>query len=160
VRTDDLESVRVERAIKRVRSDLAAHMGTSKDAHGPSAVQSENENGHGQEQKPENDELRKEPVDVVGGALTETVVNGLDNHVNGAHSTVESSDNVHVTHLSNSTPSKHQDLDRVTTDVTVPNGSVGDSAAPSTPDTPLSRIHRSQCVTVDGEETGGAVCPE
>lgn len=27
VRTDDLESVRVERAIKRVRSDLAAHVG-------------------------------------------------------------------------------------------------------------------------------------
>ncbi|KAF9011266.1 hypothetical protein BDQ17DRAFT_1537993 [Cyathus striatus] len=31
VRTDDLESVRVERAIKRVRSDLAAHGGSSKD---------------------------------------------------------------------------------------------------------------------------------
>lgn len=29
VRTDDLQSVRVERAIKRVRSDLAAHAGTS-----------------------------------------------------------------------------------------------------------------------------------
>ncbi|KAF8910199.1 hypothetical protein CPB84DRAFT_1673057 [Gymnopilus junonius] len=29
VRTDDLESVRVERAIKRVRSDLAAHIGIS-----------------------------------------------------------------------------------------------------------------------------------
>ena len=31
VRTDDLESVRVERAIKRVRSDLAAHVGLSKE---------------------------------------------------------------------------------------------------------------------------------
>lgn len=31
VRTDDLESVRVERAIKRVRSDLAAHVGFDKD---------------------------------------------------------------------------------------------------------------------------------
>jgi serum/glucocorticoid-regulated kinase 2 len=31
VRTDDLESVRVERAIKRVRSDLAAHVGMSKE---------------------------------------------------------------------------------------------------------------------------------
>ncbi|TFK42128.1 hypothetical protein BDQ12DRAFT_677671 [Crucibulum laeve] len=31
VRTDDLESVRVERAIKRVRSDLAAHHGAGKD---------------------------------------------------------------------------------------------------------------------------------
>lgn len=30
VRTDDLESVRVERAIKRVRSDLAAHVGSTK----------------------------------------------------------------------------------------------------------------------------------
>jgi serum/glucocorticoid-regulated kinase 2 len=31
VRTDDLESVRVERAIKRVRSDLAAHVGLMKE---------------------------------------------------------------------------------------------------------------------------------
>ncbi|KAI6133719.1 hypothetical protein EV401DRAFT_2064725 [Pisolithus croceorrhizus] len=31
VRTDDLESVRAERAIKRVRSDLAAHVGSGKD---------------------------------------------------------------------------------------------------------------------------------
>jgi serum/glucocorticoid-regulated kinase 2 len=50
VRTDDLESVRVERAIKRVRSDLAAHVGFDKDKEniptssikpGPSAAPSE-----------------------------------------------------------------------------------------------------------------------
>ncbi|KAG9222210.1 hypothetical protein CCMSSC00406_0006507 [Pleurotus cornucopiae] len=35
VRTDDLESVRVERAIKRVRSDLAAHVGLSQAAATP-----------------------------------------------------------------------------------------------------------------------------
>ncbi|KAK0479594.1 hypothetical protein IW261DRAFT_1564234 [Armillaria novae-zelandiae] len=35
VRTDDLESVRVERAIKHVRSDLAAHVGLTKDKENP-----------------------------------------------------------------------------------------------------------------------------
>ena len=39
VRTDDLESVRVERAIKRVRSDLAAHLKrTSVDIPGPMSI--------------------------------------------------------------------------------------------------------------------------
>jgi hypothetical protein len=50
VRTDDLESVRVERAIKRVRSDLAAHVGVMKEReslhangkqNGPSVASSE-----------------------------------------------------------------------------------------------------------------------
>jgi hypothetical protein len=39
VRTDDLESVRVERAIKRVRSDLAAHLKRpSADIPGPVSI--------------------------------------------------------------------------------------------------------------------------
>lgn len=150
VRTDDLESVRVERAIKRVRSDLAAHMGTSKEAHSPSAVQSENVNGHGgqEEQKPENGELQTDPIDA-GNALAETPVNELDGHVNGADSTVDSSDNVGEANVSDGTPSKHEDGGPVMTDAAVPNGSVGDLVAPSTPDTPLSRIHRSQSADPD-----------
>ncbi|KAF8899335.1 kinase-like domain-containing protein, partial [Infundibulicybe gibba] len=41
VRTDDLESVRVERAIKRVRSDIAAHVGLDKEKEKePPAVES------------------------------------------------------------------------------------------------------------------------
>jgi serine/threonine protein kinase len=56
VRTDDLESVRVERAIKRVRSDLAAHGSTKQNAlKGPSAEPSENGSIHQPEEQDNGD---------------------------------------------------------------------------------------------------------
>ena len=51
VRTDDLESVRVERAIKRVRSDLAAHGLTKENALGHSADLSESSSIHQPEEQ-------------------------------------------------------------------------------------------------------------
>ena len=62
VRTDDLESVRVERAIKRVRSDLAAHSrGLSKEKalDGRSAEKSESGSIHHPEEQQQGHEERK-----------------------------------------------------------------------------------------------------
>lgn len=80
VRTDDLESVRVERAIKRVRSDLAAHVGFLKEKesihttgmqNGPSVAQSDSQsitdhrfNGNESNEACEDVRALKEEVDL------------------------------------------------------------------------------------------------
>ncbi|KAK0450596.1 uncharacterized protein EV420DRAFT_1312313 [Desarmillaria tabescens] len=75
VRTDDLESVRVERAIKHVRSDLAAHVGLTKDKENtmPSIRDSEGpiENGSAHDEKLPNQDPNHETVGDEGGVTSE-----------------------------------------------------------------------------------------
>ncbi|KAG7451810.1 kinase-like protein [Guyanagaster necrorhizus] len=75
VRTDDLESVRVERAIKHVRSDLAAHVGLTKDKENtmPSIRDSEDpiENGSIHDEKLPTQDADHETVGDEGGVTSE-----------------------------------------------------------------------------------------
>lgn len=82
VRTDDLQSVRVERAIKRVRSDIAAHASPSSSADGHQSISQvvngdavkSVTNGNGVRAAPETAPSLQEDIteDVVGEAETTT----------------------------------------------------------------------------------------
>ncbi|KAF9535632.1 hypothetical protein CPB83DRAFT_24240 [Crepidotus variabilis] len=75
VRTDDLESVRVERAIKRVRSDLAAHVGngsSSRDKENSMDTTFPNSMDSPQAESTENVDIHEEKLEEPQAAVEET----------------------------------------------------------------------------------------
>lgn len=73
VRTDDLESVRVERAIKRVRSDLAAHTGQANAEKDKERIQREDASLHEAEmQEPADEKSKPAPPDPQAGSEMDT----------------------------------------------------------------------------------------
>ena len=141
VRRDDLESVRVERAIKRVRSDLAAHVGMSKEDDA-SATPSENESAHEQGRGVDVSNATKE----TNGILAETPLKGADH---------TDDDNVKPVEPVEQTNSVNAISDEYKVGISVDTEAANrgnEDATPSTPvasDSPVSRIHRSQSADPD-----------
>lgn len=89
VRTDDLESVRVERAIKRVRSDLAAHVGSQakekenihKGSVKAGSIAAPSENGSVLEERINGHESHEAHDDT--GTIKEEVIKAKEIDVNG-----------------------------------------------------------------------------
>lgn len=141
VRTDDLESVRVERAIKRVRSDLAAHVGMSKEDD-ESVAPSENGSAVEQEQKADAAAETHGVIEV----HAETPIKGTD------HTDDESIEPTKPTKQTNdvngiSDGSKAP----ISVDIDAANQGNDDVALPTpvASDSPVSRIHRSQSADPD-----------
>ncbi|PFH49791.1 hypothetical protein AMATHDRAFT_75968 [Amanita thiersii Skay4041] len=149
VRTDDLESVRVERAIKRVRSDLAAHMGMSKEADGSEQINgiscTPSENGSTRDQTADVHDASGERNDTTCDGIPESAreepntgsnqVNGGVEAVSGAHDTITISDEPKGKAIIVTNATTHSD-----------------DSLPSTPvasEAPVSRIHRSQSADPD-----------
>ena len=144
VRRDDLESVRVERAIKRVRSDLAAHVGMSKED-AASVTLSENGSAHEQGQGVDASNATTD-TNGITKVRSETPVNGTDhtddNNVKPAEP-VEQTDSV------NGISDEYKV--GISADADAANQG-NEDATPSTPvasDSPVSRIHRSQSADPD-----------
>ncbi|KAK2461394.1 hypothetical protein APHAL10511_005857 [Amanita phalloides] len=138
VRTDDLESVRVERAIKRVRSDLAAHMGMIKEDDA-SAGQGANGSAHEKEQKFDV----SDGANGVADARPETPVKEVETAIGQTDNKDKSGDAQHSNNVDGISAESREQL---SIDTGTANQSNGD-ATPSTPvasDSPVSRIHRSQ----------------
>lgn len=155
VRTDDLESVRVERAIKRVRSDLAAHgggLGKENALNGHSAEPSEIGSIHEQdhdERKPHQgnngDEIgaMAAPVPKEGNQSTDPLKEVGDPRVTNTADSTDGSPS--------SVPHDDETTGSVADTVDGPSNHIDaiEEAAPSTPitpssDFPQSRMHRSQ----------------
>ncbi|PCH34449.1 hypothetical protein WOLCODRAFT_135720 [Wolfiporia cocos MD-104 SS10] len=91
VRTDDLQSVRVERAVKRVRSDLAAHVGAAGGAENTRSIgQVVFGNGEGEEEAPSvNGDGAGEEDEGEGAQTGETAqVNGVHGKKSGPNGVV------------------------------------------------------------------------
>ncbi|KAF8634950.1 hypothetical protein AX15_000678 [Amanita polypyramis BW_CC] len=147
VRTDDLESVRAERAIKRVRSDLAAHTSMPKEDD-PCGAPSENGSVHEHELKTD---VSDTPVEVDGAteARAETPIKGAtakdDEHTEDSLRPTEGTSTTET----NNVNSEPKEQISVNTDTAIQSN--GDTT-PSTPiasDAPASRIHRSQSADPD-----------
>lgn len=161
VRTDDLESVRIERAIKRVRSDLAAHGGSLENPlNGHSADPSENgsirdpEEQPCEEPKPNGDvqsaiairdmpasmqDEGKETDDQSPVPIKEDYVPGptdTANATDGMQSSVPNDDQVSVIDNGGVSPTMISNHDNVNQEA-VPSSS-------TSADLPLSRMHRSK----------------
>lgn len=167
VRTDDLESVRVERAIKRVRSDLAAHVGvvSSKDKENVKAADVSEVVGilDGYGEKPEDEHLtpdyKKEDEDETKMDINQEELElGHPTKEENATESTLTQENVNATNASiaddeemvdgseTSLISSPQDpADRVT-DITEDEG--GQVSTPLASDVP-SRIPRSQSAEPD-----------
>ena len=144
VRTDDLESVRVERAIKRVRSDLAAHLKRpSSDIPGPISISTS---------------LSKDDGDTVIVSTTSSSLLASEQSPIMEASRKPVDDSSPPSEVSKPTPKEQKLLENVTASVPKPNGvpedpktdgSVSDSkddddSTPVTTDTHTNRIPRSQ----------------
>ena len=143
VRTDDLESVRVERAIKRVRSDLAAHVGMSKED-AASVTLSENESAHEQGQGVDASNAITD-TNGMTKVRAETPVDGTDHDIDD----VKPAEPVEQTNSVNGILDKSKAGISVDTDAA---NQGKEDATPSTPvasDSPVSRIHRSQSADPD-----------
>lgn len=152
VRTDDLESVRVERAIKRVRSDLAAHVGSAKPKEKPgrtsnatSAAQSdqgsiisEKINGHTEDQI-------EADVASLNGTYREAGIREEEEYP-ATTSEVDRATDGSVGGAPEGKPDAKEPID-----LTEPTARKDDEA-PATPvasEAPASRIHRSQSADPD-----------
>lgn len=141
VRRDDLESVRVERAIKRVRSDLAAHVGMSKED-AASVTLSENGSAHEQGQGVDASNATTD-TNGITKVRSETPVNGTDHTDDKPAEPVEQTDSV------NGISDEYKV--GISADADAANQG-NEDATPSTPvasDSPVSRIHRSQSADPD-----------
>lgn len=144
VRTDDLESVRVERAIKRVRSDLAAHLKRpSVDLPGPVSISTS---------------LSKDDGDTVIVTTTESSPLALELSPTAEVSRKPVEEIPPPFKVSNETPKEQTVLESVTTEVQKPKGTPDEPKAevsssdskddenstPVTTETHTARIPRSQ----------------
>ncbi|KAG6811458.1 hypothetical protein H0H92_007281 [Tricholoma furcatifolium] len=92
VRTDDLESVRTERAIKRVRSDLAAHVGN---------LTKEKENVHQGAAKAQS---------ILASSETRSILEEQDNNATEAHQGVDQAQSIKALDISHAEATQSDDV--------------------------------------------------
>ncbi|KAF8640638.1 hypothetical protein AX17_000295 [Amanita inopinata Kibby_2008] len=151
VRTDDLESVRVERAIKRVRSDLAAHVGMSKEIDGAdqmngiSAAPSEDGSAQEQERKAHANGASEEKNEATDARMEKPIEKAVKEANHGMNDVGAVEDANGINGISD-TPVEKFTID---TDATAQTN--GDDMAQTSvaSDAPVARIHRSQSADPD-----------